>query len=408
MAFVSTFTEFAMMDTRTTSGALVLPLTTDIPGRIINIKDTYGAFTQSSLTIYTQGGETFEDGTNTKILNCAYDQLQVYTGSTTRWYITGGTEQNITTANISIISTLQTYNWPSLCNNPNFGYGSTFNPLALGKISLLDNIFTSTTAGLASTFIEFGNLNAQPVTMAPGGTFRWLTGVEADTTQSRGLAYKLKQWQSFGLTNSAIRYGANFSTLRDVTTWNNDRLITHFGSLVTSNAISASTMQVGSVFPTISSFGPTASNYTFALARGDAYKPVGTGWQNVSDMRLKQNIVDADNNICYNNIKQLPLRRFTYISTFIDDVSVYDKRVLGFISQEVSTIIPKAITFAEGYGINDLQVLNRDQIDFALYGAVKKTMDDKEALESTVYSLQTLNGSLIERVSTLEGKIMSL
>jgi hypothetical protein len=216
MAFPSTSTEFAMIDTRTTSGAFVLPLTREIPGRIINIKDAYGAFTNSSLTVYTQGGEAFEDGTNFRILNNAWDQLQVYTASTSRWYITGGTEQNITTTNISVVSTLQTFNWPSLCNAANFGYGSTFNPTAIGRIALLDNVFTSSTAGLVSTFIEMGNLNAQPTIMSTGGAFRWLMGVEPDIgSMGRGLQFKIKRWNSFGFSNSPIFYGANLSTLID-------------------------------------------------------------------------------------------------------------------------------------------------------------------------------------------------
>jgi len=212
MAFPSTSTEFAMIDTRTTSGAFVLPFTTEIPGRIINIKDAYGAFTNSSLTVYTQGGEAFEDGTNFKVLNNAWDQFQVYTASTTRWYVTGGTEQVITTTNISIVSTLQTFNWPSLCNHATVGYGTTFNPTALGKISFLDNVFTSSTAGLASTFIEMGNLNAQPTIMSTGSAFRWLMGVEPDiNSMGRGLQFKIKRWNSFG----SSPYGANLSTLLD-------------------------------------------------------------------------------------------------------------------------------------------------------------------------------------------------
>jgi hypothetical protein len=216
MAFPSTSTEFAMIDTRTTSGAFVLPFTTEIPGRIINIKDAYGAFTNSSLTVYTQGGEVFEDGTNFRILNNAWDQLQVYTASTSRWYVTGGTEQVITTTNISVVSTLQTFNWPSLCNQANIGYGSTFNPAAIGRIALLDNVFTSSTAGLVSTFIELGNLNAQPTIMSTGGAFRWLMGVEPDiVSMGRGLQFKIKRWNSFGFSNSPIFYGANLSTLLD-------------------------------------------------------------------------------------------------------------------------------------------------------------------------------------------------
>jgi hypothetical protein len=234
MSFASTSTEFAMLDSRTGSGAFILPVSSAIPGRILNVKDPYGAFTRSSITVYTAGGDTFEDGTTYRVLNNAFDNMQFYAGSTTMWYVTGGTEQNITTTNISVISTLQTYNWPSLCNNA-AGYATQFNPAAVGKISLLDNIFTSSIAGLASTFIEFGNLNAAPVGMNPGGSFRYLMGVEQDGSVGTGLRFKLKQWQSFGMVNSPLNYGANNSTLRDLTTWDNGGNLTHGGNFLLSS-----------------------------------------------------------------------------------------------------------------------------------------------------------------------------
>lgn len=288
MSFASTSTEFAMIDTRTTSGAFVLPLTTDIPGRIINIKDAYGAFTNSTLTVYTQGGEAFEDGTNFKLLNNAFDSFQVYTASTSRWYITGGTETNMTTANIAIVSTLQTFNWPSFCNRFGAGYASTFNPAALGKISFLDNVFTSSTAGLVSTFIELGNLNAQPAIMSTGGAFRWLMGVEPDAvSMGRGLQFKIKRWTSFGMSNSALNYGANLSTLLDTVNINSLGFVgincnnPSFTLDVAGNARILSTGgaggsltlqgQVGGIFGVLSVPSQSPSSLTFNW--GD-----GTGW----------------------------------------------------------------------------------------------------------------------------------
>ena len=253
MSFASTSTEFAMLDARTTSGAFVLPLTTDIPGRILNLKDAYGAFTNSSITVYTQGGEAFEDGTTSKVMNAAYDYMQLYAGSTTRWYVTGGTYQNVDTATLTVISTLQTFNWTALSNNPNTGYGSTFNPAPYGKVALLDNVFTSSTAALASTFIEMGNLNAAPAGMNPGGSFRYAIGVEQDSqTTTSGLAFKLKQWQSFPLTNSPIFYGANISTLRDLTVWTGQGPMIHYGgSMLISSPLAGGTASPGAMRLTI-------------------------------------------------------------------------------------------------------------------------------------------------------------
>lgn len=496
MAFVSTFTEFAMMDTRTTSGALVLPLTTDIPGRIINIKDTYGAFTRSSLTVYTQGGETFEDGTNFRVLNCAYDHMQVYTASTSRWYITGGTYQNFDTANVAIISTLQTYNWASLCNHPNLGYGSTFNPPALGEISLLDNIFTSSTASLVSTFIEIGNLNAMPFNVSPGAAFRWMIGVESSPQPTTGLDFKIKRWTSFSNANSNF-YGANSSTLQDVTIWNqaanpsippslihtgpiimstlgpgvqaspgvmrfvnqNATSFIQFGSTINNTAGGTlaftsvggspewmrintglagnpysvvrvgincnapafmldvrgtarfSTVVVGENVTAFSSFGGAVANtfgVALALTRGDAYKIAGTAWTNTSDQRIKENIIDANLDLCYSNTKNLRLRKFNFISSVIETGDIYDKSVLGFVAQEVAPIIPKSVKEISFLGYDNLKTLDADQINMTTFGALQKTITDKEALESTVFSLQTLNGTLVNRISTLEGKLFNL
>lgn len=500
MAFASTSTEFALLDSRTASGAFVLPVSSAIPGRILNIKDPYGTFTRSSITVYTAGGDTFEDGTTFRVLNCAYDSLQVYAGSTTMWYITGGTYQNFDTATVSVISTIQTFNWASLCNSATTGYETRFNPAAYGRISLLDNVFTSSVATKPSTFIEFGNLNALPGGNQPGSVFRWMFGVESSPQPSTGVSLKVKRWISFSNANSNA-YGANLSTLQDVTIWDNvgqvqqQPTLIHGGPLVLSTigpgttatpgimrfinggtsfiqfaqsmglgatgsltfsgintvpgaavtistgtatntldvngntrTISLSTQQIftSSLYASVrihtsaltvaapftalfSTFGPSAAaNITLGLAAGDAYKPVGTTWLNVSDKRIKENIQDADLNLCYENVSKLKLRRFNYVSSFIEETGPYDRSVLGFIAQETSPILPKSVVKTDGYGLSDLLVFNVDQVNMTAFGALKKTIADKEALESTTFSLQTLNTDLQNRISTLEGLVINL
>ena len=90
----------------------------------------------------------------------------------------------------------------------------------------------------------------------------------------------------------------------------------------------------------------------------------------------------------------------------IETYSLKDKRVLGFIAQEVSTIQPKSITLAPILNIDDAMWLNTEQVFFSLYGTVKKVLFDKEILESTTKSLVTLNTNLTQRVSTLEGLVV--
>jgi hypothetical protein len=144
--------------------------------------------------------------------------------------------------------------------------------------------------------------------------------------------------------------------------------------------------------------GVTSTNTTFSLAvwgAGGVARVGGTTWTQISDERIKANIVEADYDRCYEDIKAIPLRRFTYISTLFDRVPLVDRNVLGFIAQEVSTIQPKSVTTSEAFGIDNLFWLNIDQMNMALYGAVKKLMQTNEALTSSFITLQG-------RVSTLE------
>lgn len=478
MAFVSTSTEIALVDSRGLSGSVTLPLSTDIPGRIITVKDAFGTADFSTITLTTQGNDLFDDGTTAKTLAQEFANLTVF-ASTGRWFVTGGTVQNAFTTNVVTFSTIRTYNWRSLNSN----YGRNLQaPAAIGQIALLDSVFASTTASAVSTFIEFGNLN--PLQSGTSGTnaFRYLIGVERNAVAaSNGLDFKIKRWTSFG---SVVRpYGASVSSLVDVLLINSagnvgiansnplfpldvggvargiqlstlsiqassigvglsnpaTGFIVDVGGRTRSQIVSTLTLQTSSIavgasnalytvdvngigrfstlyvapttgteaVTTFSSFGTAAQNVRFALAAGDAYKPTGTTWLATSDLRIKENIIVADLDICYKNIKDLPLRRFTYTSTFISETDLKDKRVLGFIAQEVSTIMPKAVVQTGGYGIPDLLSLNVDQLNMTLFGAVKKAIQDKEALESTSFSLQTLNDQLTTRISTLEGHVFA-
>ncbi len=112
MAFVSTNTEFALLDSRSNRGFVTLPLTTAIPGRVLTFKDAYGSFSNSTVRLSTQAGESFEDGTTIKLLDQNWDFMQLYAGSTTKWYITGGTYMNGLTARNAGFSSLAT-NWIS-------------------------------------------------------------------------------------------------------------------------------------------------------------------------------------------------------------------------------------------------------------------------------------------------------
>ena len=152
---------------------------------------------------------------------------------------------------------------------------------------------------------------------------------------------------------------------------------------------------------------PSTSGFLLNLTRDLATKPTTNTWTTTSDQRIKDDIRDADYDRCYNDIKAVQLRRFTWADNFFQTVEGYDKRVLGFIAQEVSTIVPKAVRIGDGYGFSNFHYLNIDQLNMSLYGAVKKTISDKEVMESTIkgqrIQIETLQGTTTTILSTLEG-----
>jgi hypothetical protein len=177
-----------------------------------------------------------------------------------------------------------------------------------------------------------------------------------------------------------------------------------FSSIQTNTMLGyVSSLLVGT--PSTNAFQIPAFN--LQLVQNSAAKPVANTWTIGSDMRIKENITDADMDRCYTDIKSVKLRRFAWRNDFYNAVQTTDRHVLGFLAQEVSTIVPKAVETKTAFGYSDFQFLNIDQLNMSLYGAVKRTIQDKEVLESTVKGQKLLIESLLGTqtfiLSTLNG-----
>ena len=172
---------------------------------------------------------------------------------------------------------------------------------------------------------------------------------------------------------------------------------------------------------------PTKSNGglyisgNFQVGGEYAIKAGASIWQTGSDERYKENIVDADLDICYNNIKSLKLKRFKYKEEVYRDPSS-DTTKLGFLAQEVETIFPKSVTNTElttwvNYSgkseilasdgktkikpgdrvqdvlagsvvVDDFKTMNEEQILRSMFGAFKKMQEKIESLEAKVKVLE--------------------
>ena len=106
-----------------------------------------------------------------------------------------------------------------------------------------------------------------------------------------------------------------------------------------------------------------------------------------SDSRLKNNIVQANTELCYSTIESLPLRYFEWNDDFFQHHQGIDKHTLGFIAQEVQPFFPKSISIYSNSFLPNIHSLSMDQIYKSHIGATKQLMAIVKSQQSTIDSL---------------------
>jgi len=143
MSFLlSTFTEIAQVDSRTRTGTIAIPLTTEIPNRVFTVKDTYGVSENSTITLVTQGSDLFENGLNTMIVSNNFGSVTLYSGITNRWSIISGTI--LTAMNVSSLTASTIFIQPGYNSAQKWSLeaSATTGAFALKNISSVTNVFT--------------------------------------------------------------------------------------------------------------------------------------------------------------------------------------------------------------------------------------------------------------------------
>jgi hypothetical protein len=136
---------------------------------------------------------------------------------------------------------------------------------------------------------------------------------------------------------------------------------------------------------------------------GAIYNPTETAnWTISSDRRIKENIERASYDKCYENINKLELNRFNYINGF--NTVNRDITQLGFIAQEVKEIFPKSvfenIYINDAINISDLHSIDITQINYSLYGAVKKLIEIINEDEEKIKKIESLLNIDIDTILT--------
>jgi hypothetical protein len=127
--------------------------------------------------------------------------------------------------------------------------------------------------------------------------------------------------------------------------------------------------------------GVQSPQFSLHLGEDLAFKPTTSVWATSSDERLKEDIETANNKLCYNNIKNLKLKKYKWKDNIYGEKSIKNQEQLGWIAQDVESVIPKAVERKNMFGIEDCRVLNSDQIIANMFGAVKELIKLDNELE---------------------------
>jgi hypothetical protein len=101
-------TGIVFANTQARRGALVLPNTRSIPGRVLIFKDSIGTFQQSSLALAVQPGQTIDQGLVSSVQVSRFGWTTLTGGPSNSWFVTGGTNLNSIATTSTVVDFIST------------------------------------------------------------------------------------------------------------------------------------------------------------------------------------------------------------------------------------------------------------------------------------------------------------
>lgn len=262
MSYVSTFTEVVEIDSRILSGAMTMPLTSEIPGRVITIKDIYGTSLKSTITIQAQVPDVFENGTRSLVINNAFGTTTLYAGSGV-WNVLTGTVLNSAAINSLYVSTINVSSY---------------------TLAASANSFVLQNNGTNLLEVNQGGINTSSVTTSSLSLYDTglLSNVRIQMSSSSLIANNVVYVNSPYLTSSIQGLGQTYvSTL-----------------IVNQNYITSTTQGLGTVYisslsgvPGLATFSNTSNTGTLGVA----------GQTTLGAVTIARNIVASGNPIAFGN-----------------------------------------------------------------------------------------------------------
>ena len=330
----------------------------------------------------------------------------------TKWKLTRTTDADesseITNMNVYVESSLSTYilTTPSPITIDTTG-------LTFVQYNSLTNINSINENGIQSTKITLNDTTASSSTGTGALVVSGGVGVGGNINSS-GITTILNTTASAGPTSGALVVNGGVGSGGDI--YSNGII----KILNTTDATGASNAGIGAL---VVSGGAHISKKLYVY--GTSYNTSAT-WTSTSDIRIKEDIQDADLNICNQIIKNLKLKYYKYKDQYIKpEHRKFDDHVMGFIAQEVKQYLPKSVpihdqefNYIDENGeekqevIKDLHHLDKDQILMALYGTVQYLQnkldsfkEENESLKNRLETSETVNQTIANKVQELENEL---
>ena len=331
-----------------------------------------------------------------------------------------------------------------------FQSGTQFGTQAASSISFGRSNKTSSFVGAVNQFIDIGQNITAGYQTTNGGVFgnqrfEVSTFSNFSSLKLRGNANGLSQLNLENYdTFSVLGFNANqtgTATSRPFYIINDSNELSNIAFRGATENVDQFRMYINN---TVTNAAPSINNGGLyirgSLNLGSEYanKAGAAGWANVSDSRYKESIIDADLDICYNNIKNLKLKKYSYKEEILERPNT-DTHTLGWIAQDVETIFPKSVrtspftTWVTYKGntpiyasngtdiikpgdrvqdinagsivIPDFKTMTDTQIINSIFGAVQKLQSTTELLQTQVSSSSATILSQQTRIEALEAQI---
>ena len=362
MSNLSTFAEVGLVDARASAGTLIIPRSTDIPGRVITYKDLYGATGNSTIALICSTTDTFEDGSKYKTLQNPFDFITLYAASTNMWAVIGGTQVGGFRAPITSNASNFTSSIQANTVNTAFTYASYLYP-QVG----LSNVITSNVlpvVNATTTGIVLGNItsnfyqifNQSTITSNIGASFSATSTIFVNA--SLVPAYSTSYISTMTLGTSTNRWNQIFAVSTIVSTLINDNAIVN--NLVGGPILNATTTT--NIYPysagSLVGFGATIASNGF-YAEGHFRSTFTQVIQPTLDNNAFSNIVYINGNISTPNI-YTSTTYASLVSTQVANISTLNATNVSFNIFNASTFntnnMSSGLGFVSSLNVNALTV----------------------------------------------------